>query len=113
MKLLFGMTSVLLMLAAAGCGGVVTERANAGSVQRGEEGGQVCLDKICGDDEYCCNPTCGVCAPIGGFCTDQVCHVEYCLNTICGPGEFCCNPSCGICAPIGGFCTDQVCHVEF
>lgn len=28
---------------------------------------------ICGSGEYCCNPSCGICAPLGGACTKQFC----------------------------------------
>ncbi|MDF2693492.1 MAG: hypothetical protein K0S65_1875, partial [Labilithrix sp.] len=68
----------------------------------------------CGPGEFCCNESCGICAPVGGFCTQQVCGPSSvpptrCGPSVCGPGEFCCNESCGICAPVGGFCTQQVC----
>lgn len=33
-----------------------------------------CGNTVCGDGEYCCNPSCGICAPIGGFCTQQACE---------------------------------------
>jgi hypothetical protein len=34
---------------------------------------ELCGDKVCGSDEFCCNPSCGICAPDGGFCTQQYC----------------------------------------
>ncbi len=32
-----------------------------------------CGGNTCGTGEFCCNPSCGICAPEGGFCTQQVC----------------------------------------
>ncbi|MDC3961343.1 hypothetical protein [Polyangium jinanense] len=33
-----------------------------------------CRENICGPGEYCCNESCGICAPIGGFCTQEFCQ---------------------------------------
>ncbi|CAN0579482.1 unnamed protein product, partial [Laminaria digitata] len=69
----------------------------------------------CGAGQYCCNPSCGICAPVGGSCTQQACVNGQCVagvqcgNNVCGPGDVCCNPSCGICTPPGGSCTEQAC----
>jgi hypothetical protein len=38
--------------------------------------GEPCGANTCADGEYCCNPSCGICAPEGGFCTQQVCTTE-------------------------------------
>ncbi|HSN99530.1 MAG TPA: hypothetical protein VLS89_14640 [Candidatus Nanopelagicales bacterium] len=35
--------------------------------------GEVCGRSVCGPDQYCCNESCGICAPKGGFCTQQFC----------------------------------------
>lgn len=35
--------------------------------------GQPCGDNTCGEGTYCCNESCGICAPKGGACTQQVC----------------------------------------
>lgn len=32
-----------------------------------------CGSTTCHSNEYCCNPSCGVCAPRGGVCTQQFC----------------------------------------
>ncbi len=32
-----------------------------------------CGDAVCGADEFCCNESCGICAPIGGSCTQEFC----------------------------------------
>ena len=32
-----------------------------------------CGSAVCAYDEYCCNGSCGICAPLGGFCTQQLC----------------------------------------
>jgi hypothetical protein len=40
-------------------------------------GGGRCGASVCGASEYCCNPSCGICAPDGGFCTQQVCESPW------------------------------------
>ncbi len=90
-----------------------------------------CGGNVCGKGEYCCNASCGTCAPLGASCTQQVCDpVEIaepgetslfptpipfplpdpgtCGGNVCGKGEYCCNASCGTCAPLGASCTQQV-----
>ncbi len=37
------------------------------------DGGQACGANTCGAGTYCCNPSCGICAPKGGVCTQQLC----------------------------------------
>lgn len=37
------------------------------------DGGQPCNQTHCGPREFCCNFSCSICAPIGGFCTQQFC----------------------------------------
>ena len=32
-----------------------------------------CGDIVCGAGEFCCNESCGICAPIGGSCTQEFC----------------------------------------
>jgi len=74
--------------------------------------GEPCGGAVCGEGEFCCNESCGICAPIGGACTLQACDDppgEPCNAVTCGAGEFCCNFSCSICAPVGGFCTAEFC----
>lgn len=77
--------------------------------------GILCGKNTCSKGQYCCNRSCGTCAPIGGDCTQQYCSpieiqtLEECGSNVCVTGQFCCNRSCGICAPIGGACTQQVC----
>lgn len=34
---------------------------------------QSCGGNTCGKGTFCCNASCGTCAPIGGGCTQQVC----------------------------------------
>ena len=33
-----------------------------------------CGTNTCGQGEYCCNESCGICAPEGGACTQQACE---------------------------------------
>lgn len=32
-----------------------------------------CGDSVCSAGEFCCNESCGICAPNGGFCTQEFC----------------------------------------
>lgn len=98
---------VLAGLAAAAFGALGVGRARA---QPGP--GEPCGSAICRPGEFCCNESCGTCAPIGGACTLERCAdppTVPCGPNTCGPGEFCCNPSCGVCAPLGGACTLEAC----
>ncbi len=36
-----------------------------------------CGSAVCAYDEYCCNESCGICAPLGGFCTQQFCITGF------------------------------------
>lgn len=36
-------------------------------------GGQPCGTSTCGAGQYCCNESCGICAPIGGGCIELYC----------------------------------------
>jgi hypothetical protein len=101
-----------LMAAAVGGLGVGSLRRGAQAQETPLSGGEACGGVICGAGDYCCNESCGICAPLGGFCTAQFCGEvpgEPCNQVTCGPGEFCCNWSCSTCAPAGGACTDQFC----
>ncbi|MBI2377918.1 MAG: hypothetical protein HYV07_28200 [Deltaproteobacteria bacterium] len=46
-----------------------------------------CGNTTCGAGEYCCNPSCGLCAPEGGVCTQQVC--DTCTDRTCPVGSVC------------------------
>jgi hypothetical protein len=35
--------------------------------------GVTCGQNRCAAGEFCCNESCGICAPQGGFCTQQIC----------------------------------------
>jgi hypothetical protein len=68
----------------ADCGGVCVPRRRPGGWPGGpggpgwEPGGGVgkrCGDSFCGAGEYCCNQSCGICAPLGGVCTQQICDL--------------------------------------
>lgn len=47
-------------------------------------GGGACGNNVCTGKTFCCNASCGVCAPIGGGCTDVVCETE---ETTAAPAE--------------------------
>lgn len=40
----------------------------------GGQGGEPCGDLFCGASSYCCNESCGICAPIGGACIQLACN---------------------------------------
>jgi len=74
-----------------------------------------CGDAFCEGDEFCCNESCSICAPVvGGTCTLQVCDGapevgEPCGETVCGLGEICCEPACGQCAVDLDACPEVPC----
>jgi len=35
--------------------------------------GEPCNHRHCGAGQFCCNFSCSICAPDGGFCTQQFC----------------------------------------
>ena len=37
------------------------------------EPGEPCNQRRCGTEQFCCNFSCSICAPEGGFCTQQFC----------------------------------------
>lgn len=40
----------------------------------GGGGGEPCNQRHCGAGQFCCNFSCSICAPEGGFCTQQICE---------------------------------------
>lgn len=81
--------------------------------------GGSCGNTTCGNSEYCCNPSCGICAPVGGSCTQQVCGSTggggnpgggpggTCSSDAdCPSGELC--TAAGLCAP-GTRCGNSIC----
>jgi len=72
-----------------------------------QQGGGTCGNSVCGSGEFCCNPSCGICAPFGGACTEQACHpcghsecdagaslessCSSCATKVCNADPFCCN----------------------
>jgi hypothetical protein len=127
----------LMLVALAGlmvaCGGVVEQESAPASVEEALLiGGTQCGANVCGTGSYCCNSSCGTCAPKGAGCPDVMCEVDTgagvkaeakaepsvdtsivsggaCGTNYCGKGYFCCNPGCGVCAPTGGGCPDVMC----
>lgn len=37
------------------------------------EPGEPCNQRRCGAGQFCCNFSCSICAPEGGFCTQEAC----------------------------------------
>lgn len=48
---------------------------------------EICGNNICKEDEFCCNSSCGICAPLGGGCVVMECNPtqEPCDEAECGP----------------------------
>lgn len=131
MKMQLVVLSLVSLMAA--CGGVAQQEPAPASVEEALAiGGTSCGPNVCGVGTYCCNASCGVCAPKGGACLDVMCDVSAqpegeapvkqeepaalsigtggpCGSNYCGKGYFCCNPGCGVCAPEGGGCPDVMC----
>ena len=40
---------------------------------KGKPVGEACNQVTCHAGDYCCNYSCSICAPEGGFCTQQIC----------------------------------------
>lgn len=100
-------------------------------LQPGPIGGGKCGSNTCASNQFCCNASCGTCAPLGGGCTQQACLQtpdkdeapaaiassteeasiigQPCGSNVCGSGTYCCNASCGTCVAKGDSCTQQVC----
>jgi hypothetical protein len=80
--------------------------------------GEACGTSTCQEGEFCCNESCGICAPKGGGCIQLFCEPEpdsgvggvQCGNVTCAPGQECCNESCGICVEPGGACIQVECE---
>ena len=48
----------------------------AGVADAGADAGLRCGNNFCTGLSYCCNPTCGVCAPQGALCAAQICGAD-------------------------------------
>jgi hypothetical protein len=74
-----------------------------------------CGDRFCEGDEFCCNESCSICAPLdGGTCTQQICVPDpgpgiACGVNTCGVGEVCCDEDCGLCGASDEVCPDDGC----
>lgn len=72
--------------------------------------GDPCGGKTCGTGEYCCNDSCGTCAPIGAVCTQQFCGATTCGPDDCGPqlglANWLCPDGVTVAGPTGN-CVDQ------
>ncbi|MBI4950856.1 MAG: hypothetical protein HY908_02400 [Myxococcales bacterium] len=80
----------------------------AGGVPCGMANGQ---PVFCEPGSYCCNESCGICAPLGAACVEVACDpgLEPCGPTLCLPGTYCCDPMCGVCADVGTGCASPGC----
>ena len=63
-------------LALLGVGGAAAERKKPKKPKKreGYSGGEPCNQAVCGEGFFCCNFSCSTCAPLDGFCTQQICE---------------------------------------
>ncbi|MDP9409024.1 MAG: hypothetical protein M3P70_00720 [Actinomycetota bacterium] len=56
----------------------------------------MCGEAVCGAEEYCCNESCSICAPIGGSCTEQFCGDQCQSDADCPhrDGDACTGAAC-------------------
>jgi hypothetical protein len=72
----------------AGTGEAGNETEPGSDATGGSNGAlEKCGNNICKAGEYCCNASCGICAPAGGLCTMQACEpsAKACQTSDCGP----------------------------
>ncbi|MBX3130611.1 MAG: hypothetical protein KF718_28085 [Polyangiaceae bacterium] len=106
-----GVMFAVPLLAGAKGGGCSSSEVPIGSDS------QPCGSNSCQAGEFCCNESCGICAPKGGACIELVCEPAQdgggagvaCGSVTCGVGQECCNASCGICVDPGGACIQVEC----
>lgn len=69
--------------------------------------GEPCGQGVCEAGEFCCNPGCGICAPVGGGCIEIACMpcdhgvcetgaalntgCDQCVKSVCNLDPYCCN----------------------
>lgn len=69
--------------------------------------GEACGQSMCAMGEFCCNPSCGICAPPGGGCIELACApcghgvcetggaldagCDQCVGKLCDQDPFCCE----------------------
>ena len=80
------LTVVSLMALVAACGGPVRQveestavgvtmtLAEKGAIDQATVGGGVCGGRVCSTGTYCCNASCGMCAPKGAACPQVSCN---------------------------------------
>ena len=54
-------------------GDVWSPKACACVPEKSAGGGALCGTKHCGAGQYCCNSSCGICAPVGSACIQIAC----------------------------------------
>ncbi len=106
--------------AAHGTGGSMQPSGGATHSTGGSAGGIKCGTNTCAAGEYCCNSSCGVCAPMGAACIQIACDppppadAGPCIDTVaCIKGTVWSPTQCK-CVPTttGGTCTTAAdCHL--
>ena len=69
-------TAIVTSLLGQGCSGSGGSHSSNPGQSSGQSSGQPqsCGHTECGAGQFCCNRSCGICAPEGGSCTQQVCE---------------------------------------
>lgn len=71
-----------------------------------------CGSNMCRNGDVCCNESCGICAPPGGSCTQQVCGpTPPCVDTVLCIRGFHWSPTQCACVPDGSCVTDDDCRL--
>ena len=90
--------------------------------------GEPCGQGVCEVGEFCCNASCGICAPLGGACIELACApcghsvceqgeklkpgCDECVRTVCEQDAYCCETAwdsicVGEAAELCGGCVDS------
>ena len=86
MRIAKHMILALCLVGVAGIGGACVEtgepdggesdavEGDVGTVEQAAGLGKPCGDNFCGAGEFCCNASCGICAPLDGACIQIACE---------------------------------------
>ena len=85
--------AMLLLSSLAGCTPVV-EPDNGEKGRDLNSGGVQCGPTTCASSDVCCNESCGICTPPGGFCTQGLCSAADAGTVDAGTGPKCGPSTC-------------------
>lgn len=116
MQVVRGVCVGLGLILAAGCAvesGAPGDAEQTAAQDDSLAGGQACGENHCGKGTYCCNASCGTCAPIGSFCTQIACEPTQKCDIVakCAAGYEWSVKACN-CIPIKGGGKPGSCSVD-